>query len=88
MSNAGEPRSRVARVRNPSRAPARDYGTKSLNFAFGSIPRDVRELTWQNGELKVMFEKVGRDNPPPGFQDFVKERIERMTVRLWRAAGR
>jgi hypothetical protein len=67
---------------------SRDDGTVNLYFAFGSIPRDVKELTWQNGELKVVFERVDRSNPPPGFRDYLKERIERMTVRLWRAKAR
>lgn len=65
---------------------SRDDGTVQLYFAFGSFPRDVKELTWQNGELKVVFEKVSRGNPPPGFQGYVNERIERMTVRLSREA--
>ena len=64
---------------------SRDDGSDNLYFAFGSIPRNVKELSWQNGRLKIVFEEVSRvDTPPPGFRDYVKERIERMTVELYR----
>ncbi len=64
---------------------SRSDGNETLHFAFGDIPRDVKVLSWQNGELQVVFEHIERFQPIPGFRDYVNERIERMTVRLWRA---
>jgi hypothetical protein len=59
------------------------YGTDLLHFAFGSL-RDAREVRWNNGELKIVFEKTTR-NPlsPPGPVGYT-ERRERMTLQLWR----
>jgi hypothetical protein len=73
---------------DPRPRTSQDDGTETLHFAYGGIPQDVKELSWQNGELKVVFERVQRFDPLPGFQGYVNERVERMTVQLRRAAGR
>jgi hypothetical protein len=74
----------------PEPRTSQEDGTERLTFAFGSIlPHDVKEMSWQNGELKIVIEKVAQFGPPtPGFEDWLKERVERMTVSLVRGRGR
>jgi hypothetical protein len=73
----------------PEPRTSQQDGTDQLYFSFGSIPRDVKEMSWQNGELKIVFERVEQVGPPPpGFENWLNERVERMTVSLVRGRGR
>jgi hypothetical protein len=74
----------------PEPRTSQEDGTKQLFFGFGSslFPHDVKEMSWQNGELKIVFEKVWPFwFPLPGYENWLEERVERMTVSLVRGRG-